>query len=64
MRSVRVGDLVKWVSVRRDGQEEVDSEIGIVAQSGGGLESVLVLFSDGESVWLSVSGLEVISESR
>jgi|TARA_R110000824_G_scaffold361501_1_gene549432 hypothetical protein len=64
MRTVRVGDLVRWISVHHDDQEEVDSEIGVVAQSGNGLESVLVLFSNGESVWLSVNGIEVISESR
>jgi hypothetical protein len=67
---VKIGDLVKWHSVKNDDQDEFDTDFGIILEfmqcydSSSKEESVnkaLVQFYD-EAVWLSIHSIQVINE--
>lgn len=59
---MKVGDLVKWHSVKNDHQDEFDTDFGIILELKEDHEYIaLVQFYD-ESVWLSVRSIQVISE--
>ena len=67
---MKIGDLVKWHSVKNDEQDEFDTDFGIILEfmqcydSSSKEESVnkvLVQFYD-ETVWLSMHSIQVINE--
>lgn len=67
---MKVGDLVKWESVKNDHQEEFDTDYGIVLEFKQFHDSsskeehtlkALVQFYD-EAVWMSIRLIQVINE--
>ena len=64
---MKVGDLVRWVSVLNDDREILDEDYGVVMQlSRTGHESLSakVIFMNGEEGWYDTERLELINESR
>ena len=64
---MKVGDLVKWVSVLNDSMDHFAVEYGIVtkmSRTGHTTESAEVLFNNGETAWFDTQRLEIVSESR
>ena len=64
---MRVGDLVKWVTVLNDDMDRYREELGLVvkmSRTGHNTESAQVLFNDGETWWIDTQRLVVINESR
>ena len=64
---MKVGDLVKWVTVLNDDMDRYREELGLVvkmSRTGHNTESAQVLFNDGETWWVDTQRLVVINESR
>jgi len=64
---MKVGDLVKWVTVLNDDMDRYQEELGLVikmSRTGHNTESAQVLFNDGETWWVDTQRLVVINESR
>lgn len=61
---MKIGDLVKWDSVKNDNQDEFDTDFGIILEFKEDYEhKALVQFYD-EVVWLSVRSIQVINEQK
>ena len=63
---MKVGDLVKWENVTLDSTELHREEHGLVVQmsrTGHTTTSAQVLFNDGETWWLDIQKLVVVSEA-
>ena len=64
---MKVGDLVKWMTVLNDDMDRYREEHGLVikmSRTGHNTESAQVLFNDGETWWVDTQRLVVINESR
>ena len=64
---MKVGDLVKWMTVLNDDMDRYREELGLVikmSRTGHNTESAQVRFSDGETWWVDTQRLVVINESR
>jgi len=64
---MKVGDLVKWMTVLNDDMDRYREELGLVikmSRTGHNTESAQVLFNDGETWWVDTQRLVVINESR
>ena len=64
---MKVGDLVKWMTVLNDDMDRYREELGLVvkmSRTGHNTESAQVLFNDGETWWIDTQRLVVINESR
>ena len=64
---MKVGDLVRWVSVLNDDREILDEDYGVVMQlsrTGHESFSANVIFMNGEEGWYDTKRLELINESR
>jgi len=64
---MKVGDLVKWMTVLNDDMNRYQEELGLVikmSRTGHNTESAQVLFNDGETWWVDTQRLVVINESR
>ena len=64
---MKVGDLVKWMTVLNDDMDRYQEELGLVikmSRTGHNTESAQVLFNDGETWWVDTQRLVVINESR
>ena len=64
---MKVGDLVRWVSVLNDDREILDEDYGVVIQlsrTGHESFSAKVIFMNGEEGWYDTKRLELINESR
>jgi hypothetical protein len=64
---MKVGDLVKWMTVLNDDMGRYREELGLVvkmSRTGHNTESAQVLFNDGETWWVDTQRLVVINESR
>ena len=66
---MKAGDMVKWVCVSNDDQEEIDADFGVIIElrippyTDDHCDLALVMF-DTECIWLPARDLEVVSESR
>ena len=63
---MKVGDLVKWMTVLNDDMDRYREELGLVvkmSRTGHNTESAQVLFNDGETWWVDTQRLVVINES-
>jgi hypothetical protein len=69
---MKIGDLVKWHSVKNDNQDEFDTDFGIILEFMQCYDSsskeenahkALVQFYD-EAVWLSIHSIQVINEQK
>ena len=64
---MKVGGLVKWMTVLNDDMDRYREELGLVikmSRTGHNTESAQVLFNDGETWWVDTQRLVVINESR
>ena len=64
---MKVGDLVKWMTVLNDDMDRYREELGLVvkmSRTGHNTESAQVLFNDGDTWWIDTQRLVVINESR
>jgi hypothetical protein len=60
---IKVGDLVRWYSVKNDVQEEFDVDLGVVlrlSRSGATEHHAEVMFWDGEISWIDGKLLEKV----
>ena len=61
---MKVGDLIKWESVKNDIEREFDTDFGIILEFKEDYErKALIQFYD-EIVWLSVRSIQVINEQQ
>jgi hypothetical protein len=69
---MKVGDLIKWESVKNDHQEEFDIDYGIIlefrqwhdqSRKKEYIFKVLIQFYD-EAVWLPVNSIQIINEQQ
>lgn len=64
---MKVGDLVKWVSILNDDVDRRREAYGVVvkiSRTGHATHSAEVLFTDGSTDWFDTQRLEVINEGR
>ena len=60
---IKVGDLVRWYSVKNDVQKEFDVDLGVVlrlSRSGAADHHAEVMFWDGEISWVDGKLLEKV----
>ena len=61
---MKIGDLIKWESVKNDIEREFDTDFGIILEFKKDYEhKALIQFYD-EIVWLSVRSIQVINEQQ
>ena len=61
---MKIGDLIKWESVKNDIEREFDTDFGIILEFKEDYEhKALIQFHD-EVVWISVSNIQVINEQQ
>jgi hypothetical protein len=69
---MKVGDLIKWESVKNDIEEEFDTDFGIILEfmqcfdsssKEENVHKVLVQFYD-EAVWLPTNSIQIINEQQ
>jgi hypothetical protein len=67
---MKIGDLIKWESVKNDEQEEFDVDYGVILEfrqcknpegKKEYIHKALIQFHD-EAVWLPVNSIETINE--